>query len=132
MRPSNILGTVLGLMLLAWPVYALATPAENPTVASQGTQHIPKVEVIGGPEPEDFARKEKTPIQKMRERLDKVPPRTNFSVREYVGNDGIRKAQIETISGISCLEERRGHVDFSGLNKDFLGKAMRPATKDCR
>ena len=108
-----------------------AQPAPANVTTTPLVQEIPTIEVFGRPNSEPKAA-EKTPIQKLRAKLDAVPPTTNFSVRDYIGNDGIRKAEITTMRGKFCLQERRGQIDFSGLNKDMLGRPMKPIVNDCR
>ena len=115
--------------VLSGSSHAQPTPADKKTPPL--VQEIPTIEVLGFPDREPKAA-EKTPIQKLRAKLDAVPPTTSFSVRDYIGNDGIRKAEIKTMRGTFCLQERRGHIDASGLNKDFLGRPMTPLINDCR
>ena len=115
--------------VLSGSSHAQPTPADKKTPPL--VQEIPTIEVLGFPDREPKAA-EKTPIQKLRAKLDAVPPTTNFSVRDHIGNDGIRKAEIKTMSGTFCLQERRGHIDASGLNKDLLGRPMTPLINDCR
>lgn len=53
----------------------------------------------------------------MRESLDKVgKSRENF-VEESEANDGSRYAQINVAGSIFCVEERRGLINFSGINE---------------
>lgn len=94
-------------------------------------QALPKIEITGRIEPEDVKRAEKTSIQKMRERLDQAGSAPTFSFREKTRNDGTRISQIRTLSGVYCLEERRGQIDFSGINASRLGMPMRAVGKDC-
>jgi hypothetical protein len=118
--------------LLASSAIAHAEPASAEVVIPRTVIQIPKIEVFGRAEPEDIRPTEKTPIQKMQESLDKAGRVANFSVREYGYNDSTRRAQINTLSGLYCLEEKRGQIDFSGMNQARIGVAMRPAINDCR
>ena len=60
---------------------------------------------------------QKSPISRMRESLDKVgKSRENF-VEESEANDGSRYAQINVAGSIFCVEERRGLINFSGINE---------------
>ena len=119
-------------VLLALPVIAHAESAATAVSITPVVIQIPKVEVFGRAEPEDRTPATKTPIQKMQESLDKAGRVANFSVREYGYNDSTRRAQINTLSGMYCLEEKRGQIDFSGINQARVGVAMNPATNDCR
>ena len=120
------------LILLTLPAVAQTESAKVEIVTPRFVQQIPKIEVFGSTEPEDLKRPPKTPLQKMRESLDKVEPKVNFLVRDYVYNDGTRKAQIKTLAGLFCLEEKRGQIDFSGINRARIGVAMSPVINDCR
>jgi hypothetical protein len=118
--------------LLALPAIAHAEPAATKVIITPAVIQIPKIEVFGRAEPEDRKPATKTPIQKMQESLDKAGRVANFSVREYGYNDSTRRAQINTLSGVYCLEEKRGQIDFSGMNQARIGVAMRPVINDCR
>jgi hypothetical protein len=52
--------------------------------------------------------------------------------RKYGFNNSIRRAQINTLSGLYCLEEKRGQIDFRGMNQARIDAAMRPVINDCR
>lgn len=114
------------------PAIAHAEPTVDEVKISRVVIQMPKIEVFGIAEPEDLKSATKTPIQKMRESLDKTGRTGSFLVRDYGYNDSTRRAQISTLSGVYCLEEKRGQIDFSGMNQARIGVAMSPVINDCR
>jgi hypothetical protein len=118
--------------LLALPAIAHVEPATTEVTIPRVVIQIPKIEVFGTAELEDIKAAAKSPIQKMQESLDKTGRTGNFLVRDYGYNDSTRRAQVHTLSGLYCLEEKRGQIDFSGMNQARIGVGMRPATNDCR
>jgi hypothetical protein len=118
--------------LLTLPTFAHAEPPATEVIIAPVVIQIPKIEVFGLAEPEDLKSTEKTPIQKMQVSLDKAGRTGNFLVRDYGYNDSTRRAHINTLSGLYCLEEKRGQIDFSGMNQARIGVAMRPVINDCR
>ena len=118
--------------LLAFPAVAHAETAIAEVTITPVAMQIPKIEVFGRAEPEDLKPATKMPIERMRESLDKAGHTGNFLVRDFGYNDSSRRAQINTLSGAYCLEEKRGQIDFSGMNQARIGTAMRPVLNDCR
>jgi hypothetical protein len=118
-------------MLFVLPIVVAAqAPMHDEKKAAPPVQEIEKIEVYGKIEPEDFRPKEKTPLQKLKEKLESSRNPIEFSVRDYTSG-GTRKAQINTASGAFCLEERTGQIDFSGLGKG--GNALMPSDgKTCK
>jgi hypothetical protein len=87
--------------------------------------------VYGTIDPEDIERPDKTPIQKLRNTLDKVPMKRGTVVKERVTDDGRRIAQIDVNGNRFCVEDRSGQIDFAGMGRG--GMAMRlPVGKECR
>ena len=130
---DSVFQTVIRIAsLLTLPVIAHAEPAAAEVIIPPVVIQIPKIEVFGRAEAEDLKPATKTPIQKMQESLDKAGRTGNFLVRDYGYNDSTRRAQINTLSGLYCLEEKRGQIDFSGMNQARIGVAMRPVINDCR
>ena len=64
--------------------------------------------------------REKSPIEKMRSVLDQHGQSRTDSVVESMAADGARYAQVNQGSRIYCIEERRGLIDFSGINEKPL------------
>ena len=118
--------------LLAFPAVAHAETAIAEVIIAPVVMQMPKIEVFDRAEPEDLKSATKTPIQSMRESLDMVGRTSNLLVRDFGYNDSSRRAQINTFSGVYCLEEKRGQIDFSGMNQARIGTAMRPVSNDCR
>ena len=108
-------------MLFAQP---LAPRGEPP-------QKVEEIVVRGRTEHEDFRAVQKTPIQKMREKLEKSANPRILQLDEFKSSSGVRTAQVAVGGRIFCIEERRGQIDFSGMGKG--GLSMIPLTKpDCR
>lgn len=105
-----------------------ATSADNPTTTRNDTlgQVIDEIRVYGRRETEDFERPQKTPIQKLRDKLEKSPVNRGMQVKEHIASDGRRVAQIDIDGKRFCAESRAGQIDFSGAHKE--GQAMRLIT----
>ena len=131
-RESSFRIAMCTAALSAFPAAAHAETATAEVIIAPVVIQIPKIEVFGRAEPEDLKPATKSPIQRMRESLDKVGRPGNFLVRDFGYNDSTRRAQINTLSGAYCLEEKRGQIDFSGMNQARIGTAMRPVHNDCR
>jgi hypothetical protein len=92
---------------------------------------VEEIRVYGTIDPEDIERPDKTPIQKLRNTLDKVPMKRGTVVKERVTDDGRRIAQIDVNGNRFCVEDRSGQIDFAGMGRG--GMAMRlPVGKECR
>ena len=94
---------------------------------------LDEIRVLGTIEPRV---PEKSPIQKLRDTLDKGDAERKDHVTETPANDGARYAQVNIGGKIYCIEERRGlidiagHVDASGLVPRPI--LMSPMGKRCR
>lgn len=98
------------------------TPAPATTV-----QRFEEIRVLSTLESADG---QKSPISRMRESLDKVgKSRENF-VEESKANDGSRYAQINVAGSIFCVKERRGLINFSGIDEKPI--VTQPIGKKCR
>lgn len=126
------------ICLCAWAmasIFALAqapeaSVAESKPAAPAAPQKLDEIRVHGTTEPEDRKGAEKTPLQKMREKLEKSGSPRGTTVKESTAADGTRKAQVDVGRSRFCIEQRIGQIDFSGIGKG--GMAMKPMPgKEC-
>lgn len=83
---------------------------------------LEEIQVFGASEP---LAQEKSPIQKLRDTLDKGAAERKDHVTETPANDGARYAQVNIGGKIYCIEERRGLIDIAG-HVDVSGLVPRP------
>lgn len=120
------------------PVNHLGREYKKPTSKAVENAALPdkdgrvdEIRVYGAIDTEDVERADTTPIQKLRDTLDKVPLRRGTVVKERVTDDGRRIAQIDVNGNRFCVEDRSGQIDFSGMGRG--GMAMRLLIgKECR
>ncbi len=97
-------------------------------VIAPGDKKLPltsleEIQVFGTSEPR---AQEKSPIQKLRDTLDKGAAERKDHVTETPANDGARYAQVKIGGKIYCIEERRGQIDIAG-HVDVSGLVPRPS-----
>jgi hypothetical protein len=124
------------------PPYPLANPPSRDqkkstnnvtekTLPPGNDASVDEIRVYGTIDPEDIERPDKTPIQKLRDTLDKAPIKRGTDVKERVTSDGRRIAQIDVDGKRFCVEDRSGQIDFAGMGRG--GAAMRLVMgKECR
>ncbi len=98
--------------------------AEDKQAAPAAPQKLDEIRIYGTTEPEDHKGTQKTPLQKMRETLEKSNSPRVITVKESTAADGTRKAQVDVGGNRFCVEQRVGQIDFSGIGKG--GMAMKP------
>jgi hypothetical protein len=116
-----------------------AIPKAAPKNAEEAriVQELERVIVEGVVDPEEARRREKAAIGRMRDSLDKVASKRGLTARESTAADGSRRAELNTVGGLYCLESRAGQIDWSGLGNGLnggpnkTGTATKPSGNSC-
>ncbi len=92
----------------------------QPPAAGSGAaepQQLEEISVIGTVNPEDFKKRDKKPIVKLREFLDKHG-KSNLPVFVESSNaDGSRSVKVTTSGRTYWVDGPSGKIDFSGINQ---------------
>ena len=98
------------------PVSAKTQPP-TPGSSHVEPQRLEEISVIGTVEPEDYKKRDKKPIVKLREFLDKHG-KSNLPVfTESTNADGSRSVKVTTSGRTYWVEGPGGKIDFSGVNQ---------------
>ncbi len=102
------------------PVPDKSQPATSASAAAP--QLLEGISVHGTVEPEDYKKRDKKPIVKLREFLDRHG-KSNLPVfTESTNADGIRSVKVTTSGRTYWVEGPSGKIDFSGINQSKVAK----------